>query len=172
MIRAKLKALFTTGYARNAIVHDGRLDPGVQLVTKPFTYASLGTKLRDILDARGGPARILLVEDEALIRIMTTEHLEEAGYRVEAAVTATDALNRIRLVHGEIDAAVIDLGLPDRRGDFLVGELRALYPDLTIVVASGYEAQMRERFRQDPRVAFLPKPYTPEQLLKTIRSVR
>jgi CheY-like chemotaxis protein len=37
----KLKVLFTTGYARNAIVHDGRVDPGVQLITKPFTYAAL-----------------------------------------------------------------------------------------------------------------------------------
>lgn len=39
-----LKVLFTTGYARNAIVHDGRLDPGVQLITKPFTYAALASK--------------------------------------------------------------------------------------------------------------------------------
>ncbi|KQT82162.1 PAS domain-containing hybrid sensor histidine kinase/response regulator [Aurantimonas sp. Leaf443] len=46
-----LKVLFTTGYARNAIVHQGRLDPGVALLTKPFTYADLATRVRDILDA-------------------------------------------------------------------------------------------------------------------------
>jgi CheY-like chemotaxis protein len=45
-----LKVLFTTGYARNAIVHHGRLDPGVQLITKPFTMANLAARVRDVLD--------------------------------------------------------------------------------------------------------------------------
>jgi DNA-binding response OmpR family regulator len=42
--------LFTTGYARNAIVHHGRLDAGVQLLTKPFTFADLAAKVRAVLD--------------------------------------------------------------------------------------------------------------------------
>src|SRR4051812_31992520 len=46
-LRPDLKILFTTGYARNAIVHDGRLDPGVVLVPKPFTYAMLASKISD-----------------------------------------------------------------------------------------------------------------------------
>jgi PAS domain S-box-containing protein len=45
-----VKVLYTTGYARNAIIHQGRLDPGVHLLTKPFTYAQLARKLRDVLD--------------------------------------------------------------------------------------------------------------------------
>ena len=45
-----IKTLFTTGYARNAIVHHGRLDPGVDLLTKPFSYADLAARVRDILD--------------------------------------------------------------------------------------------------------------------------
>ncbi len=48
--RPGLKVLFASGYARNAIVHHGRLDPGVQLVTKPFTFAGLAAKLRQVLD--------------------------------------------------------------------------------------------------------------------------
>ncbi|MEP9357494.1 ATP-binding protein [Sphingomonas sp. KR3-1] len=48
--RPALKVLFTTGYARNAIVHHGRLDPGVQLLPKPFTYGDLAAKVRDMLD--------------------------------------------------------------------------------------------------------------------------
>jgi CheY-like chemotaxis protein len=47
--RPDLKVLFTTGYARNAIVHQGRLDPGVALIAKPFTAASLGAKVRQVL---------------------------------------------------------------------------------------------------------------------------
>ena len=45
-----INTLFTTGYARNAIVHHGRLDPGVDLLTKPFSYADLAARVRDILD--------------------------------------------------------------------------------------------------------------------------
>lgn len=48
--RPGLKILFTTGYTRNAIVHNGQLDPGVNLITKPFTYAELATKVRTLLD--------------------------------------------------------------------------------------------------------------------------
>ncbi len=46
----RLKVLYTTGYTRNAIVHNGRLDPGVQLITKPFTSAELTAKVRQVLD--------------------------------------------------------------------------------------------------------------------------
>jgi CheY-like chemotaxis protein len=49
-MRPGIKVLFTTGYARNAIVHHGRLDAGVQLITKPFTFAELAAKVRDVLD--------------------------------------------------------------------------------------------------------------------------
>lgn len=45
-----IKSLFTTGYARNAIVHNGRLDAGVQLITKPFSFDELAAKVRDVLD--------------------------------------------------------------------------------------------------------------------------
>jgi CheY-like chemotaxis protein len=169
--RPDLKILFTTGYARNAIVHEGRLDPGVQLVTKPFTYAAVGAKLRDILDAGSRPPSILLVEDEALVRILATEYLEDAGYRVEPAVSAADAMGKVRLLQGEIDAAIIDVGLPDRRGDVLVSELRAFYPALPIVIASGYEeAELRARFRGDSAVAFLNKPYTQDQLVQAVHT--
>jgi CheY-like chemotaxis protein len=48
--RPNLNVLFTTGYARNAIVHHGRLDPGVELIAKPYTYAALARKISDMLD--------------------------------------------------------------------------------------------------------------------------
>jgi len=50
-IRPDIKVLFTTGYAQNAIIHHGRLDPGVQLIVKPFSFAGLAAKIRQVLDA-------------------------------------------------------------------------------------------------------------------------
>lgn len=51
LLRRSLKVLFTTGYARNAIVHNGRLDAGVHLLTKPFTRRALAEKVRQVLDS-------------------------------------------------------------------------------------------------------------------------
>jgi signal transduction histidine kinase len=46
----RVKVLYTTGYARNSIIHHGRLDPDVELITKPFTQSSLAAKVRGVLD--------------------------------------------------------------------------------------------------------------------------
>jgi signal transduction histidine kinase len=50
-LRPDLKVLFTTGYTRNAIIHDGRLDDGVSLIKKPFTNEGLASKVRKMLDS-------------------------------------------------------------------------------------------------------------------------
>ena len=49
-LRSDLKVLFMTGYAQNAIIHQGRLDPGVQLIVKPFNFAGLAAKIRQMFD--------------------------------------------------------------------------------------------------------------------------
>jgi CheY-like chemotaxis protein len=51
-----IKVLFTSGYTRNAIVHGGRLDEGVALISKPFTADALAEKIRRMLDALPDPA--------------------------------------------------------------------------------------------------------------------
>ena len=49
-IRPGLKLLYTTGYARDTIVHEGRLDPGIELVTNPVAFAELAERIRNVLD--------------------------------------------------------------------------------------------------------------------------
>jgi CheY-like chemotaxis protein len=49
-VRPDLKIIFMTGYSRNAIVHHGRLDRGVELLQKPISQAELSSRLRDVLD--------------------------------------------------------------------------------------------------------------------------
>jgi DNA-binding response OmpR family regulator len=164
--------LFTTGYARNAIVHDGRLDPGVELIAKPFTQAALASKLRDILDAKRVPGRILLVEDEPLIQELATEYLKEAGFSVDWAGSALEAMNKIGRVPGGVEAAVIDIGLPDRQGDVLIRELKALYPTLPIVLATGQNTiDLARMLRPLEKIAFVTKPYTATDLLSALDSL-
>ena len=50
-IRPEIKVLFMTGFTRNAVVHNGLLDPGVRLIGKPFSIAELATSVRAALDA-------------------------------------------------------------------------------------------------------------------------
>ncbi len=171
-LNSGLKVLFTTGYARNAIVHGGRLDPGVELITKPFTYPALAAKLRDILDARAEPARILVVEDELLVQMLAVEFLEDAGFKVDTAGSAADALKKLRLAGGKVDAAIIDVGLPDRKGDDLVRELRVTHPALRVILATGYTAaDLEHQFQGDQRIAVLHKPFTADQLRDALRQV-
>ena len=170
--RADLKVLFTSGYARNAIVHDGRLDSGVELIPKPFTQATLAAKLRDIIDAKRVPGRILVVEDELLIQMLATDYLEDAGFKVDTASSATEALNKLALVPGGVDAVIIDFGLPDRKGDVLVREIRAMYPSLRVVIATGQgQADMRNLFKTESQIAFVSKPYSSNHLLAALRTL-
>jgi CheY-like chemotaxis protein len=163
--RPGLKVLFTTGYARNAIVHDGRLDPGVSLLTKPFTFNALAAKLDDLLDGAQRSDRVLLVEDEILVQMVAADQLRDLGYRVETAGSATEAISKAKLLGLDIAFAIVDIGLPDRRGDALVGELRALHSHLPIIIASGYDpGDLLHRFVGDRSIILLRKPYTPGEL--------
>jgi CheY-like chemotaxis protein len=60
--RPGLKVLYTTGYTRGAIVHEGRLDPGIELILKPFTAAALGVKVRQMLGVVPSPAADAAIE--------------------------------------------------------------------------------------------------------------
>jgi PAS domain S-box-containing protein len=167
-----LRVLFTTGYARNAIVHDGRLDPGVELITKPYTQAALSMKLRDMLDASEGPSRILLVEDEPLIQMLATDFLEDVGLKVDTAGTAREALNKLALVSGGFAAVIVDIGLPDRNGDDLVREIRSMHAALPILVATGKGAKdVREIFQGAKHIGFVGKPYRAEDLYGALRAL-
>ena len=144
----------------------------MELITKPFSQAALAEKLRDIIDAKREPGRILLVEDEVMIQMLAAEYLEEAGFTVDAAGSAAEAMNKLGLVPGGVDAIIVDMGLPDRRGDALIREVRVLYPSLAIVLATGLrEADLRKIFKDEERIAFVIKPYTRDNLLNALRQV-
>jgi DNA-binding response OmpR family regulator len=139
---------------------------------KPFTQAALGEKLRDMIDARSTPARVLVVEDEMLIQMLATEYLEEAGLKVDTAVSAAEALNKLRLIPGSVDAVIVDMGLPDRKGDALVREIRSIYPLLPIVIASGQgKDRLNGLFEEMKSIAFVSKPYTAGQLCAVLRAI-
>jgi len=121
-------------------------------------------------DNAGAPA-ILVVEDELLVRMFAVDALEDAGFRVLEAGTAAEAMKALNGATN-VRAALIDMGLPDRPGDQLADEVRALRADLPIVIASGRSGrELRERFAASPRIAILVKPYTAPLLLETLAGI-
>jgi DNA-binding response OmpR family regulator len=106
-----------------------------------------------------------------LIRMMVVEAMEELGYRVEQAANAAHALKKVRLASGGIDAAIIDVGLPDRQGDSLAAELRAMHAQMRIIIATGYDdTELRRCFAGDALVSFLSKPYEAVGLASQLRA--
>lgn len=131
----------------------------------------MGTENDSMSAAAAAPQTILVVEDEFLVRLFAVDALEDVGFRVLQAETAAEALKALRAAP-DLRAAVIDMGLPDRPGEQLATEVRALRADLPIVIASGRSGrELRERFTQQPRVAILVKPYTAELLLDALAEV-
>jgi len=118
------------------------------------------------------PCRILIVEDEALVRMFAVDALEDAGFAIAEAATATEAMKLLQIASEPIRAVVVDLGLPDRPGDQLAAEMRSLHPELPILIASGRsEKELKERFAIDDRVAIMVKPYTGPMLLQALLSL-
>ncbi len=135
-----LAVAYTSGYTANAIVHNGQLDHGVILVSKPWRAAELGRKLHQALCAASQPAketrivRVLLVEDEMLVRMTTADLLADLGYEVIEAATGAEAL--AALDNGP-DLLLTDLGLPDMDGMALAAKARERLPALRVIIASG-----------------------------------
>lgn len=116
--------------------------------------------------------RVLLVEDEALIAALTVDSLDELGFEVVEAANARTALEIAHKEIAGIELAIVDLGLPDIAGDELVHQLRALRPDLPVIVASGYDARVAQSKLQGQQgLVFLGKPYDFNALEHAIKSL-
>ena len=115
--------------------------------------------------------KVLLVEDEVLVAALAVDALEELGYRAIEATNSKAAL-ALAAADTQFEFAVIDIGLPDGRGDVLALELRKLRTDLPIVIATGYDGgYLDPRLRDQPRMAVLSKPYDIAQLQAAIASI-
>lgn len=163
-----LAVLFTSGYTQNSIVHNGELDPGINLLSKPWRTEDLARHLRGALDQARRPRmpnalRVLLVEDEMLVRMTTAAMLADLGHDVLEAESGAEAL--ARLAHG-IDLVVCDLGLPDMDGLALVDQVRERLPGIPVVVASG---AARTEARD---IVWLGKPYDESALRSALDQAR
>ena len=124
-----------------------------------------------VLNPKGNRELILLVDDETEISELASEMLCEEGYKVILAKDGVEALKIYQKAGPHIGLVVLDFFLPIMDGDAVFDELRALNPDVDVVLSSGFAEQSKlgAMLAQGLR-GFIPKPYTREKLLQQVRS--
>jgi signal transduction histidine kinase/DNA-binding response OmpR family regulator len=190
-----IEVLFTSGYTENAIVHGGRLDAGVQLLSKPYSREELARRLRQLLNGRKqrlavrapprpeaapptpvtspAPAaasrrlRVLLVEDDEDVRSSASELMDLLGHEVLAVTSAEEA--RGAMAASGFDVLFTDVSLPGASGVELAREVADRKTGLKVILASGHGNVALPRGEAPLEgVVVLPKPYTLPQIQEAL----
>jgi two-component system cell cycle sensor histidine kinase/response regulator CckA len=119
-----------------------------------------------------GHARVLLVEDEDMVRGFAVRALTSRGYDVVEAATGVEALEAMERHKGKIDLVVSDVVMPEMDGPALLKELRKKNPGLKIIFVSGYPNEaFKASLGGEAPFAFLPKPFSLPQLAAKVKEV-
>ena len=140
-----------------------RADPGS---SRPGPSVANGT-------ARSAPlVRVLLVEDVPEVRSLASQILQDAEFSVTEAVDADDAMGKLRAMTHPPDVLVTDMQMPGMNGHDLASRVRADHPGVRVLFVSGYapETSMRAG-AEGHREAFLPKPFSPDELTRAVRGL-
>lgn len=121
--------------------------------------------------SRRHSATVLIVEDETPLRKLICRVVAGAGYHVLEAANGEEGLILATQYGKQIDLLLSDVLMPAMSGAELMDRVRKLRPDLTVVFMSGYDRELVGQREREPGVAFLPKPFTPEALLVTLRAM-
>ncbi len=181
-----IAVLFTSGYTDESLAQGGWLDVGAGLLAKPYTSDALARKLRQVLSmrsararARAGttsasagvgaspprPLRLLLVEDDAMIRDRSSALLTMHGHAVVQPGDAQAALGALALQ--DFDVLITDVGLPGVNGIELARRALHRHPGLGVVFATGADTDGAATGALKHAV-LLPKPYDEAALLAAV----
>jgi signal transduction histidine kinase/ActR/RegA family two-component response regulator len=122
--------------------------------------------------AQGSGETVLVVEDEDQIRKLARQVLEQLGYAVLEAEDGVQGLIVYQAEKKRIAAVILDLTMPKKSGLEVLATLRRLNPTVRVILSSGYSAAAQKLDLAKLGVmAFLQKPYVPNDLARTLRNV-
>lgn len=144
---------------------------------KPFRLSKIEDVLARVLsEARPNGQHhrpiqsVLIVDDDPHFRILLLEVLEAMRYNADSVSTAEDALNRIE--HHCPDAIISDYRLPGMSGETLVKTVKAMHPEIPIILISGYAPSISGReFADGAADAFLMKPFRIDRIGEILKSL-
>jgi PAS domain S-box-containing protein len=115
---------------------------------------------------------ILLADDDEMMRRFTREVLEEFGYSVIEAKDGHQALDKFHENSARIDMLILDVIMPEMKGQEVYDAVHAGHPEVKVLFTSGYtEEIVRSQQYLNKSLPFIPKPYMPKELLMKIREV-
>jgi PAS domain S-box-containing protein len=121
--------------------------------------------------AVGGTETVLLAEDDPMVRSLAEEILRRAGYKVLTASDGHEAIEVYRSA-GKVDLLLLDVIMPGMSGHEVMNRIRASQPDIPVLFTSGYsDNAIHTNFVLKEGLRLLQKPYSQEQLLRTLRGI-
>jgi two-component system, cell cycle sensor histidine kinase and response regulator CckA len=127
---------------------------------------------REAAAVPAAPGRILVVDDEEVIRNVVRTALEKFGFSVLTAADGFEAVELFRAQASEVAVVLLDMTMPRMSGDEAFQEMRRIRPDVRVILSSGYtEQEATTRFADAGLAAFIQKPYQPLELLDKILGV-
>jgi two-component system, cell cycle sensor histidine kinase and response regulator CckA len=119
-----------------------------------------------------GSELILLVDDEEMVADIGKDMLEKLGYKVLVATGGNEAIKLLKTNRNQVDLVVLDMIMPDMSGGETFNRLRAIKPDIKILLSSGYSLNGRAlEIMQRGCNGFIQKPFNVKQISRKIREI-
>jgi two-component system cell cycle sensor histidine kinase/response regulator CckA len=114
-------------------------------------------------------AKILIVEDEEMVRRATAEFLQVSGFEV---LTASDGVQGLKVMdeHAKVDLVITDIIMPRMKGSEMAAELRRKHPELPILFVTGY-TQIPVELARFEGAAILHKPFALAELTRSVQAL-
>jgi DNA-binding NtrC family response regulator len=161
-----MAVLYMSGYTDQTMARRGVLEPGVQLLAKPFTPSQLAQKVRDALGADAAPATLLLVSGDSGHRANLRDLLIEAGYAVAESPGGLEAASAVET--GEFDLLIVELSAAEEEITLqIVRERPAACP--TIVLSADEGGDFLTLAAETRASVILPMPVDREAFLDAVR---
>ncbi len=119
-----------------------------------------------------GSEMILLVDDEEMVADIGKEMLEKLGYKIVVATGGNEAIKLLKTIRNQVNLVILDMIMPDMSGGETFNRLRAIKPDVKILLSSGYSLNgQASEIMQRGCNGFIQKPFNVKQISRKIREI-